>query len=65
MDVTTATGAYGSLDEMTDLAPYGSVPKPVATICTLTYYCAYGDIHSNRQGYGVIADLVAKTLRRK
>lgn len=65
VDVTAATGAYGSMDETKDVAGYGTLPKPVAAICELTYYCAYGDIHANRAGYGIIADLVATTLKRR
>jgi lysophospholipase L1-like esterase len=62
VDVTAATGAYGSLDETTTLAPYGTIPVPVAKICRLTWYCEFGDIHSRKSGYKVIADLVVKTL---
>jgi lysophospholipase L1-like esterase len=65
VDVTAATGAYGSLDETTTLAPYGVIPVPVAKVCELTYFCSFGDIHANTKGYGLIADLVAKTLPRK
>jgi lysophospholipase L1-like esterase len=62
VDVTKATGAYGSLDETTTLAPYGTIPVPVAKICELTWYCQFGDIHSRKSGYGVIAKLVVGTL---
>ena len=65
VDVTKATGAYGSLEQMTTLAPYGEVPVPVAEVCRLTYYCAFRDIHANAQGYGIIAGLIAKTLSRR
>ena len=58
VDVTAATGAYGPLTELTTLAPYGSIPVPVAKVCQLTYFCAQQDIHPNRDGYKVIADLV-------
>jgi hypothetical protein len=43
----------------------GEVPVPVAKVCRLTYYCAYGDIHANAKGYALIAKLVAETLPRK
>lgn len=62
VDVTAATGAYGSLDETTTLAPYGTIPVPVAKICQLTWYCQFGDIHSKKAGYKIIAQLVVKTL---
>jgi lysophospholipase L1-like esterase len=65
VDVTAATGAYGSLDETTTLAPYGTIPVPVARVCELTYYCRFQDIHANTKGYGLIADLVARTLPRR
>jgi lysophospholipase L1-like esterase len=65
VDVTEATGAYGSLEEMTTLDPYGEIPVPVAEVCKLTYYCSYRDIHANTKGYGIIADLIARTLPRK
>jgi lysophospholipase L1-like esterase len=63
-DVTAATGAYGSIDATTTLAPYGTIPVPVAKICELTSYCEFGDIHSKPSGYKVIAQLVVKTLPR-
>jgi lysophospholipase L1-like esterase len=65
VDVTAATGAYGPMDDLTDLAPYGSIPTPVAKVCRLTYYCQFGDIHARRSGYRVIAKLVAKKLPKK
>jgi lysophospholipase L1-like esterase len=58
VDVTEATGAYGPLTELTNLPPYGSIPVPVAKVCQLTHYCAQQDIHANKDGYKVIADLV-------
>jgi lysophospholipase L1-like esterase len=65
VDVTAATGAYGSMSETTDLAPYGTIPTPVAKVCELTYFCEFGDIHARTSGYGLIADLVAQTLPRR
>jgi lysophospholipase L1-like esterase len=65
VDVTTATGGYTPLEQTTTLAPYGVVPVAVAKICQLTYYCAFRDIHANTKGYGLIADLIAKTLPKK
>ena len=58
VDVTAETGAYGSLDEMSAFAPYGTIPVPVANVCQLTSYCQYGDIHANSAGYALIAKLV-------
>lgn len=65
VDVTTATGAYGSLDETTTLEPYGTIPVPVARVCELTYYCEFQDIHARTEGYRVIAELIAQTLPRR
>jgi lysophospholipase L1-like esterase len=62
VDVTAATGAYGSLDATTTLAPYGTVPVPVAKVCELTFYCQYGDIHARTAGYRIIAGMVAAEL---
>lgn len=64
VDVTKATGAYIPLTQTTTLKPYGVIPVAVARVCTLTYYCAAGDIHANTAGYGVIADLIVATLPR-
>ena len=65
VDVTKASGAYGSLDELTNLPPYGEIPVPVARVCKLTWYCEKGDIHARKSGYGLIAGLIAKTLPRR
>jgi lysophospholipase L1-like esterase len=62
VDVTAATGAYGPLTAMTVLAPYGSIPVPVAKVCELTYFCQYQDIHPRTAGYTIIAKLVVGTL---
>ncbi len=61
-DVTAATGGYGSMTKMTSLKPYGRIPVPVATICRLTYFCQYGDIHPRTAGYAAIAQLVVGKL---
>lgn len=65
VDVTAATGAYTPLTQTTTLAPYGTVPVAVAKVCELTYYCSDRDIHMKTEGYGIIADLIAKTLPRR
>jgi lysophospholipase L1-like esterase len=62
VDVTAATGAYGSFARSTTVAPYGSLPTPVARVCQLTYYCQFRDIHPRTAGYAVIAHLVAGAL---
>ena len=65
VDVTAATGAYGSLTQTTNLPPYGTIPVPVARICSLTFYCEFQDIHPRTSGYGLIADLVVGTLPQR
>jgi lysophospholipase L1-like esterase len=58
VDVTSATGAYGSLTKTTKLHPYGSIPVPVAKVCTLIWFCAQGDIHAKTAGYNLIGKLI-------
>jgi len=65
VDVTRATGAYGSLEQTTTLDPYGVIPVPVARVCRLTYFCEFRDIHARTRGYRLIAKLVVKTLPRR
>jgi lysophospholipase L1-like esterase len=65
VDVTAATGAYGSLDELTSYPPYGDIPVPVATICRISYFCEIRDIHLKDEGYRIIAELIANTLPKK
>jgi len=62
VDVTTATGAYGSQKQTTEVAGYGMLPTPVAKICELTYYCQYQDIHPRASGYQLIAELIVDEL---
>ena len=67
VDVTAATGAYGSLTRTVTLDPYGTIPVPVARICTLTWFCKQGNIHATTQGYALIGKLIAAryaSLRR-
>jgi lysophospholipase L1-like esterase len=65
VDVTAATGAYGSLEDLVALPSGTLVPKPVADVCRLTYYCQFRDIHARTSGYRLIADLVVKSLPRR
>jgi lysophospholipase L1-like esterase len=65
VDVTAKTGAYGSLDELVALPGGELVPKPVARVCALTFFCEFGDIHARTNGYRLIAKLVANTLPRR
>jgi hypothetical protein len=38
--------------------PYGTIPLPVASVCSLTWFCARGDIHANTRGYTLMGRLV-------
>jgi hypothetical protein len=64
VDVTEATGGYGSLTATTVLDPYGQIPTPVAQVCTLTAFCTSFDIHPTKAGYQIIADLVLAEYAR-
>lgn len=65
VDVTKETGAYGDMSVMETLAPYGSIPKPVADVCKISWYCSKADIHLNKTGYGIIAKMVAAKLPKR
>jgi lysophospholipase L1-like esterase len=58
VDVTTATGAYTPLTKTVKLKPYGTIPAPVAEVCTLTWFCSKGNIHAKTKGYTLIGKLV-------
>ena len=60
VDVTSATGAYIPLTKTTNLAPYGKIPKAVAEVCQLTWFCQLGNIHANTKGYQLIGKLITK-----
>ena len=63
IDVTQATGAYGSMTETTDVATFGALPTPVARVCQLTWYCTKGDIHPDNAGYDLIGQLVVSAAK--
>ena len=58
VDVTKATGAYIPLTETVRYSPYGTVPVAVANVCSLTWFCAQGNIHATTKGYTLIGRLV-------
>ncbi len=58
VDVTAATGAYTSLNRTVRTKAYGTIPVPVASVCTLTWFCAQGNIHAKTPGYTLIGKLV-------
>jgi lysophospholipase L1-like esterase len=62
VDTTAATGAYTSLSRTVRLRPYGTIPVPVASVCTLTWFCARGNIHPTTRGYTLIGKLVVAKL---
>ena len=63
VDVTAATGAYTPLTKLQNLAPYGKIPKAVAQVCKLTWYCTLGNIHANTSGYNDIGKLIKKAAK--
>jgi lysophospholipase L1-like esterase len=64
VDVTAATGAYTSLNRTVHTATYGTIPAPVARLCSLTWFCAKGDIHARTSGYTLIGKLVVARYHR-
>jgi lysophospholipase L1-like esterase len=58
VDVTKATGAYTSLTRTVRTKAYGTIPVPVASLCTLTWFCKKGDIHPMNAGYTLIGKLI-------
>lgn len=68
VDVTAAAGVDTPLTTTVTVAPYGTIPRAVARVCTLTWYCAVGNIHATSEGYAFIGKLVAAryaTLRQR
>lgn len=59
VDVTKATGAYVPLTRTVRSHPYGTIPAAVASVCSLTWFCAQGNIHATTKGYTLIGKLVA------
>ena len=58
--------SYATLDDgLTTVAPYGLIPVPVATVCRISYYCDFRDIHARTNGYRLIAKLVVKLLPKR
>jgi lysophospholipase L1-like esterase len=67
VDVTKATGAYAPLTRTVRYRPYGTIPAAVASVCSLTWFCAQGNIHATTKGYTLIGKLVVarfNTMRR-
>jgi lysophospholipase L1-like esterase len=58
VDVTKATLAYTSLKRTVHTAAYGTIPVPVASVCTFTWFCQKGDIHPTNPGYALIGKLI-------
>jgi lysophospholipase L1-like esterase len=51
------------LTKTTTLAPYGTIPRAVWEICTLTYFCSQGNIHANTVGYTFIGKLAVADIK--
>lgn len=52
------SGDDTSLSTTENLPPYGQIPVAVAEICTLTWFCAEGNIHAKTKGYNFIGRLI-------
>ena len=68
VDVTAATGAYTPLSRTVKTKTYGTIPVAVASVCTLTWFCAQGSIHATTPGYTLIGKLVVdryNAIRRR
>ncbi|MCR3752634.1 Lysophospholipase L1 [Lentzea californiensis] len=62
-DVTSSTGGYGALTELTQDPKYGQIPASVAKVCTLTYFCDRTDVHPTPAGHQAIAEAVTAASR--
>ncbi|WP_176929980.1 SGNH/GDSL hydrolase family protein [Lentzea albidocapillata] len=62
-DVTSSTGGYGGLTELTQDPRYGQIPASVAKVCTLTYFCDRTDVHPTPAGHQAIAEAVTAASR--
>ncbi|GGU24193.1 SGNH/GDSL hydrolase family protein [Lentzea flava] len=62
-DVTSTTGGYGALTDLTQDPKYGQIPASVAKVCTLTYFCDRTDVHPTPAGHQAIADAVSAAGR--
>jgi lysophospholipase L1-like esterase len=58
VDVTEASGAYASLTHTVHTKAFGTIPVPVARVCSLTWFCTRGDIHPRNAGYTFIGRLM-------
>lgn len=65
IDVTAATGAYGPMTTKEYLAPWGVIPKPVADVCRISWYCTRHDIHLHTDGYTIMAAMIAAKLPKR
>lgn len=62
-DVTSTTGGYGALTELTQDPRYGQIPASVAKVCSLTYFCDRTDVHPTPAGHQAIAEAVTAAGR--
>ncbi|MGW6929400.1 SGNH/GDSL hydrolase family protein [Lentzea sp. NPDC054927] len=62
-DVTSATGGYGVLTDLTQDPKYGQIPASVAKVCALTYFCDRTDVHPTPAGHQAIAEAVTAASR--
>ena len=62
VDVTAQTGAYTPLTTTVKDPTYGTIPAAVASVCTLTWYCAQGNIHARSAGYAAEGKMIVSAF---
>lgn len=62
VDLTAAFDGYVPFASTTALAPYGTIPTAVATVCRFTFACSKQDLHPTAEGHHKIADAVLAVL---
>jgi lysophospholipase L1-like esterase len=63
VDVTSASGAYIPLTKTKTVPQYGTIPVAVSNVCSLTWFCAKGNIHARTTGYAFIGRLMVARFR--
>jgi lysophospholipase L1-like esterase len=64
VDITSATGAYTPLTQTTTDGSYGTIPKAVAEVCTLTWFCTQGNIHAKTAGYDLMGQKIVAAYKK-
>lgn len=62
VDLTAAFGGYQPMGNTQPVEGIGTLPVPVARICTLTFACSQQDVHPQPAGHQLIADQIQQAL---